>query len=43
MTDEQKSELELRNNADWDLVNLKNFRTFTPKVSSTGLTILTKK
>jgi hypothetical protein len=34
---------ELRNNVDWDLVNLKNFRTFTPKTSSTGLTILTKK
>jgi len=34
---------ELRNNSEWDLVNLKNFRTFTPKVSSTGLTILTKK
>ena len=34
---------ELRNNEYWDLVNLKNFRTFTPKVSSTGLTILTKR
>ena len=34
---------ELRNNAEWDLVNLKNFRTFTSKVSSTGLTILTKR
>ena len=34
---------ELRNNVEWDLVNLKNFRTFTSKVSSTGLTILTKR
>jgi hypothetical protein len=34
---------ELRNNSEWDLVNLKNFRIFTPKVSSTGLTILTKR
>jgi hypothetical protein len=34
---------ELENNTDWNLVNLKNFRMFDKKVSSTGLTILTKK
>lgn len=34
---------ELRNNSEWDLVNLKNFRIFEPKASSTGMTLLVKK
>ena len=34
---------ELENNIDWDLVNLKNFRMFGTKPTTTGLTILTKK
>jgi hypothetical protein len=34
---------ELKNNSEWDLVNLKNFRMFTEKATSTGLTILTRK
>ena len=34
---------ELENNTEWNLVNLKNFRIFDKNVSSTGLTILTKK
>ena len=34
---------ELENNTDWNLVNLKNFRMFTPKTTSTGLAILSKK
>jgi len=34
---------ELENNPKWNLINLKNFRIFDKKVSSTGLTILTRK
>ena len=34
---------ELRNNVEWDLVNLKNFRIFEPKASSTGLALLIKR
>lgn len=35
---------ELRNNPDWDLVNLKNFRIFeSKKPTTTGLTLLTRK
>jgi len=34
---------ELEKNNDWNLVNLKNFRMFTSKPTSTGLTVLTKK
>ena len=34
---------ELRNNPEWDLVNLKNFRIFEPKASSTGLALLIKR
>ena len=34
---------ELENNNEWNLVNLKNFRMFTPKTTSTGLAILSKK
>ena len=34
---------ELEKNNDWNLVNLKNFRMFTSKTTSTGLTVLTKK
>ena len=34
---------ELRNNSEWDLVNLKNFRIFEPKASSTGLALLIKR
>jgi hypothetical protein len=34
---------ELRNNSEWDLVNLKNFRIFEPKASSTGLALLVRK
>jgi hypothetical protein len=34
---------ELENNTDWNFVNLKNFCMFDKKVSSTGLTLLTKK
>lgn len=34
---------ELQNNSDWNLVNLKNFHMFTKKVTSTGLTIVTRK
>ena len=34
---------ELENNSEWNLVNLKNFRTFTSKATSTGLAILSKK
>lgn len=34
---------ELENNTEWNLVNLKNFRMFGTKPTTTGLTILTKK
>ena len=34
---------ELENNEKWNLVNLKNFCMFDKKVSSTGLTLLTRK
>ncbi len=34
---------ELEKNTDWNLVNLKNFRMFTSKTTSTGLTVLTRK
>ena len=34
---------DLENNTDWNLVNLKNFRMLDKKVTSTGLTILTRK
>jgi hypothetical protein len=34
---------ELEKNTEWNLVNLKNFRTFTSKATSTGLAVLTKK
>ena len=34
---------ELQNNTEWNLVNLKNFCMFGEKVTSTGLTILTRK
>ena len=34
---------ELENNTEWNLVNLKNFCMFGEKVTSTGLTILTRK
>lgn len=34
---------ELENNSEWNLVNLKNFSMFDKKVSSTGLTLLTRK
>ena len=35
---------ELENNADWNLVNLKNFCIFESKIpTTTGLTILTRK
>lgn len=34
---------ELENNTEWNLVNLKNFRMFGLKPTSTGLTILTRK
>jgi len=34
---------ELEENQKWNLVNLKNFRMFDKKVTSTGLTLLTRK
>ena len=34
---------ELEKNTEWNLVNLKNFRMFDEKVTSTGLTVLTRK
>jgi len=34
---------ELEKNEEWNLVNLKNFRMFDKKVTSTGLAILTRK
>ena len=34
---------ELEENPEWNLVNLKNFRMFDKKVTSTGLTLLTRK
>jgi hypothetical protein len=34
---------ELEKNKDWNLVNLKNFRMFDKKVTSTGLALLTRK
>ena len=34
---------ELENNTEWNLVNLKNFRMFGTKPTSTGLAIITKK
>lgn len=34
---------ELENNTEWNLVNLKNFCMFGQKVTSTGLTVLTRK
>jgi len=34
---------DLEKNDEWNLVNLKNFRMFDKKVTSTGLTLLTKK
>jgi hypothetical protein len=34
---------ELENNTEWNLVNLKNFRMFGTKPTTTGLTILTRK
>jgi hypothetical protein len=34
---------ELEHNEKWNLVNLKNFRMFDKKVTSTGLTLLTVK
>ena len=34
---------ELENNSEWNLVNLKNFRMFGTKPTTTGLTILTRK
>ena len=34
---------ELEKNTEWNLVNLKNFRTFTSKATSTGLAVLTRK
>jgi len=34
---------ELENNTDWNLVNLKNFRMFGTKPTTTGLTLLTRK
>ena len=34
---------EMRNNTEWDLVNLKNFRIFERKASSTGMTLLVKR
>ena len=33
---------ELKNNPKYNLVNLKNFITFTHKTTSTGLTVVTK-
>ena len=34
---------ELEENPEWNLVNLKNFRMFDKKVTSTGITLLTRK
>ena len=34
---------DLEKNSEWDLVNLKNYRMFDKKVTSTGLTLLTRK
>ena len=34
--------VELKNNSEYNLVNLKNFTNFTHKSTSTGLTIVTK-
>ena len=34
---------ELEENPEWNLVNLKNFRMFNKKVTSTGITLLTRK
>lgn len=34
---------ELKNNSEWDLVNLKNFRMFTSKTTSSGLALLARK
>ena len=34
---------DLEKNSEWNLVNLKNFRMFDKKVTSTGLTLLTRK
>ena len=34
---------ELKDNMDWDLVNLKNFRMFTSKTTSTGIALLARK
>jgi hypothetical protein len=34
---------ELENNTEWNFVNLKNFRMFSQKTTSTGLTVLTRK
>ena len=34
---------ELKNNSEWDLVNLKNFRNFTSKATSTGIVLLGRK
>ena len=34
---------DLEKNIDWNFVNLKNFRMFDEKVTSTGLTVLTRK
>ena len=35
--------LDLEKNSDWNLVNLKNYRMFDKKVTSTGITLLTRK
>jgi hypothetical protein len=34
---------DLEKNSDWNLVNLKNYRMFDKKVTSTGITLLTRK
>jgi hypothetical protein len=34
---------DLEKNSDWNLVNLKNYRMFDRKVTSTGITLLTRK
>jgi hypothetical protein len=39
----QKYIKDLEKNSEWNLVNLKNYRMFDKKVTSTGLTLLTRK
>jgi hypothetical protein len=34
---------DLEKNSEWNLVNLKNFCMFDEKISSTGITLLTRK